>query len=1019
MKNIFRQAARVSKNQQSHYLYNVNKAAYNSKLDNSLDTFPRRHNSQPDLDLVGQKQSIQDMLNSLGMKSLEELISKTVPQNIFNANGLKDLDSHFTHKQQAGAVDGERAVLQELHEHYAKKNKVYKSFIGMGYYNNITPPVILRNVLESPAWYTPYTPYQAEISQGRLESLLNYQTMVTDLTGMDISNASLLDEGTAAAEAVNMCYNVFLSNHKSIAKEGKKVAFVVSASVHPQTIAVVQTRAEPFGIHIEVAEDLSKVDFSRQENPICGVLLQYPATDGKVENYADVVNKIHANKGLAVFATDLLALTVLKAPSEYGADIAIGTNQRFGIPLGFGGPHAGFLACRDAYKRSMPGRIIGVSIDAQGKQAFRMSLQTREQHIRRDKATSNICTAQALLANISAFYAIYHGPKGLRQIADQVHEKAVLLANGLRQLGYKVFNNDKSTLFFDTVRVDLESADKASALIKRAQEYSVNLRPLNATAVTISLDETTTMNDLNLLFRVFNTTNAKFDARSVDSSNLISSSSFTRTTPYLTHPIFNSYHTEHELLRYIYRLQSRDLSLVHSMIPLGSCTMKLNATSEMIPVTWPEFGGLHPFAPPEQTQGYQQMFNDLEKWLSIITGFDAVSLQPNSGAQGEYAGLMVIRAYLKSKGQGHRNVCLIPTSAHGTNPASAAMAAMKVVPVKCDKNGNIDVQDLKEKAEQYKDNLAALMITYPSTHGVFEASVKEICEIIHQNGGQVYMDGANMNAQVGLTSPGLIGADVCHLNLHKTFCIPHGGGGPGMGPIGVRKHLAPFLPTHPVIPTNGKEAIGPVSAAPYGSSSILPISWMYIRMMGGEGLRRATQVAILNANYMAKRLEPHYKIIYRGSSGLVAHEFIIDINPFKATADIGAEDVAKRLMDFGFHAPTMSFPIPGTLMIEPTESESKEELDRFCDAMITIREEIRAIEQGKADKENNVLKNAPHTAEVVMSDKWDRPYSRQQAAYPAPWLRQFKFWPKVSRINNSYGDQHLICSCPPMESYTQ
>lgn len=882
----------------------------------------------------------------------------------------------------------------------ASMNKVFKSFIGMGYYDTFVPGVILRNLLENPGWYTQYTPYQAEIAQGRLESLLNFQTMITDLTALPMSNASLLDEGTAAAEAMNMCNMI----HK-----GKKKTFLVASNCHPQTIDICKTRAGGFDLTVKVA-DLKDFDYSGKD--VCGVLVQYPGTEGEVLDYGAFVKNAHANDVKVVMATDLLALTVLKPPGELGVDIVVGSAQRFGVPMGYGGPHAAFLATSQEYKRMMPGRIIGVSMDSQGKPALRMAMQTREQHIRRSKATSNICTAQALLANMAAMFAVYHGPEGLKAIAERVHGLAGVFAHGLKKLGTVTV---QELPFFDTVKVNCADAQ---AIAEAAYKHEMNLRVVDANTITVAFDETTTMEDVDTLFKVFaGNKPVNFTAESLAPEvQPAIPGGLVRQSSYLTHPIFNSYHTEHELLRYLHKLQTKELSLCHSMIPLGSCTMKLNATVEMMPITWPEFANIHPFAPTEQAQGYQEMFKDLGDLLSTITGFDSVSLQPNAGAAGEYSGLMVIRAYHMARGEGHRNVCIIPVSAHGTNPASAAMCGMNIVPVGTDAVGNIDIAELKRAAEANKDNLSALMVTYPSTHGVYEEGIDEICKIIHDNGGQVYMDGANMNAQVGLTTPGYIGADVCHLNLHKTFCIPHGGGGPGMGPIGVKKHLAPFLPSHPVIPTGGlpppekAEPLGTISAAPWGSALILPISYTYIAMMGSKGLTDASKIAILNANYMAKRLENHYPILFRGVNGTVAHEFIIDLRNFKNTAGVEAEDVAKRLIDYGFHAPTMSWPVSGTLMIEPTESESKAEIDRYCDALIAIREEIAEIEKGKADINNNVLKGAPHPLSMLMSDKWTKPYSREYAAYPTPWLRASKFWPATGRVDNVYGDRNLVCT---------
>lgn len=942
------------------------------------------------------------MAEFCGFSSLDALIDATVPTTIRRKDGMP-----LGEKYHEGMTESEfLAQFKEM----ASKNKVLKSYIGMGYHGTFTPPVIVRNLLENPGWYTQYTPYQAEIAQGRLESLLNFQTMICDLTGMEMANASLLDEATAAAEAMTMC---------SAIARGKKPVFLVSDKCHPQTIAVCKTRADGLGLTVKVADE-SSFDLSGKD--VCGVLLQYPATDGSVHDYSSIAQRAKDGKIKVVVATDVLALTKLTPPGEWGADIVIGSAQRLGVPMGYGGPHAAFLACHEEYKRLLPGRIIGVSRDAQGRPALRMAMQTREQHIRRDKATSNICTAQALLANIAAMYGVYHGPKGLTAIADRIHGLASILAKGASKLGH----TPPSAPFFDTVTLEVGDATRVAA---DAVKAGVNLRVLNPTSVSVSLDETTTLEDVDQLFHILaGGRDPGFTAESLApelSGDMLGS--FTRTSSFMEHPVFNSYHTEHELLRYLKRLENKDLSLVHSMIPLGSCTMKLNATSEMMPITWNELANVHPFVPLDQAAGYQEMFNDLASQLATITGFDAVSLQPNSGASGEYAGLMAIREYHRSRGDAHRNVCIIPVSAHGTNPASAVMAGMTIVPVGVDAKGNVNIAELKEKAEANKDKLAALMITYPSTHGVYEEGVDEICRIIHDNGGQVYMDGANMNAQVGLTAPGLIGADVCHLNLHKTFCIPHGGGGPGMGPIGVKAHLAPFLPTHPVIPTgaypgfsmeNGgdKESFGCMAAAPYGSSLILPISYAYISMMGSKGLENASKLAILNANYMSKRLEKHYPVLFRGEAGTCAHEFILDIRPLTEATGIEPEDISKRLIDYGFHAPTMSWPVAGTLMIEPTESESKAELDRFCDAMISIREEIRAIENGTADRLNNPLKHAPHAPAVVMASEWDRPYEREVGAYPAPWVKASKFWPTTSRVDNVYGDRNLILRLPKVDA---
>lgn len=948
------------------------------------DTFARRH-------LGPQGEKVTRMLEVLEVTSLDELIDQTVPADI-RLNRPLCLPDPLSELEA-------RTDWRNL----AAKNKVYRSFIGMGYYSCLTPPVIQRNILENPGWYTQYTPYQAEIAQGRLEALLNFQTMVCDLTGMEIANASLLDEATAAAEAMTLCRRA--QDRKSTAN-----VFFVSERCHPQTIEVVQTRAEPLGFKVIVG-DHEQYDFAE---PTFGVLVQYPATDGAVLDYSSFCQKAHAAGALVVVDSDLLALTLLRPPGEFGADVVIGNSQRFGVPMGYGGPHAAFMGTRDAYKRHMPGRLAGVSKDATGQPAYRLTLQTREQHIRREHATSNICTAQVLLAVMASMYAVYHGPAGLTRIAQRVRLLTETLAAGLRQLGYTVADG----LVFDTLKIS-GGPHTPKQLIHEALARQVNLRLYDDEATGISLDEFTLAHDLELLFEIYGAKPGQLDLAELAAKvDLAYPDPHQRQSAFLTHAVFNSYHSETEMLRYIHRLQARDLSLTHSMIPLGSCTMKLNATAEMLPITWPQFAHLHPFAPLDQAEGYQIMFERLEGWLAEITGFAATSLQPNAGSQGEYTGLLTIRAYHHDRGQDQRNICLIPSSAHGTNPASAAMAGMQVVVVACDHNGNIDLADLRRKAEEHRDHLAALMVTYPSTHGVFEAEIKEICQIIHEYGGQVYMDGANMNAQVGLCRPGDIGADVCHLNLHKTFCIPHGGGGPGVGPICVAAHLAPFLPHHVVVHgVGGKKGVGAVSAAPWGSASILPISYTYIAMMGAAGLTEATKIAILNANYVAARLDPHYPVLYKGTNGRVAHECIIDLRPLKEASGVEAEDVAKRLMDYGFHAPTMSFPVPGTLMIEPTESESLEELDRFCEALISIREEIRAIEEGRIDPENNPLKHAPHTAAVVTSDRWDRPYSREQAAFPAPWVKASKFWPSVSRIDNVYGDRNLFCICLPVEAY--
>ncbi|MBO1057373.1 MAG: aminomethyl-transferring glycine dehydrogenase [Dolichospermum sp. JUN01] len=942
----------------------------------TLSNFTQRHiGPNPD--------DVKQMLDILGLSNLDDLIDKTVPQAI-----------RFHQTLNLPAAQSEYAALAKLKQ-IADKNQVYRSFIGMGYYDCITPTVIQRNILENPGWYTAYTPYQPEIAQGRLEALLNFQTMIIDLTGLEIANASLLDEGTAAAEAMSMSYGVC---------KNKSHNYFVSSECHPQTIDVLQTRAKPLGINIIIG-DHQTFDFSET---IFGAILQYPATDGTIYDYCDFITKSHAQGALVTVAADPLSLLLLTPPGELGADIAVGSTQRFGIPLGFGGPHAAYFATKEEYKRLVPGRIVGVSKDVNGKPALRLALQTREQHIRRDKATSNICTAQVLLAVMASMYAVYHGPDGLRAIAQNIHELTATLAAGLKKLDYKISSEN----FFDTLRVELGNT-KLEAILDAANERNINLRIFDNSTVGISLDETTTEADLIDLWQIF----ALKDQLPFTVEELpISHSQLSRTSKYLTHPVFNRYHSETELLRYLHQLESKDLSLTTSMIPLGSCTMKLNATSEMIPVTWSEFGKIHPFAPISQTRGYQILFQQLEAWLGEITGFAGISLQPNAGSQGEYAGLLVIHEYHQSRGEGHRNICLIPQSAHGTNPASAVMCGMKVVGVACDDHGNIDVEDLKAKAEKHSQELSALMVTYPSTHGVFEEAIQEICAVIHSHGGQVYMDGANMNAQVGICRPGDIGADVCHLNLHKTFCIPHGGGGPGMGPIGVASHLVPFLPGHSVVRMGGD--LGAVSAAPWGSASILVISWMYIIMMGADGLTEATKIAILNANYMAKKLESYYPVLYQGKNGLVAHECILDLRSLKKSAQIEIDDVAKRLMDYGFHAPTVSWPVAGTIMVEPTESESKQELDRFCDALIAIREEVAAIESGKMDIHDNLLKNAPHTAESLIIGEWNHPYSREQAAYPALWNKEYKFWPSVGRIDAAFGDRNFVCSCLPMEAYS-
>lgn len=930
------------------------------------------------------------MLQSLGYESLDALTDVAVPKSIHLGRPLA-LDDALT----------EQEALQKLRL-LARRNKIYRSYIGLGYANCHVPPVIQRNILENPGWYTQYTPYQAEIAQGRLEALLNFQTLVTDLTGLPVANASLLDEGTAAAEAMALA---FASRSRT-----SSPVFFIAQDCHPQTIAVVQTRAEPLGIDVVVGDPTALPT----ENAPFGLLLQYPNTYGDIQDLTALIAHARAAGTLVTVATDLLALTLLKSPGELGADIAVGSAQRFGVPLGFGGPHAAFFATRDEHKRKLPGRIIGVSKDVTGQTALRMALQTREQHIRREKATSNICTSQVLLAIMSSMYAVYHGPEGLTHIALKTHGLTSGLALGLKRLGYTVQNQ----AYFDTLAVTVEEG-AASAILRAAEDRGMNLRTMGPGLLGVSLDETTSPEDIAELLQVFGqgrplgTSVETLLAEATEAIPL----SLRRTSPFLQHPVFTNHHSETKMLRYIRHLESRDLSLTRSMIPLGSCTMKLNATAELMPVTWPEFGHIHPFAPVSQAEGYLEMFKILESYLAECTGFHGVSLQPNSGAQGELAGLLVIRKYHQSRGHSHRNVCLIPKSAHGTNPASAAMAGMRIVAIECDSAGNIDVSDLQAKAAAHSADLSALMITYPSTHGVFEATIREICEVIHSHGGQVYMDGANMNAQVGLCRPGDFGPDVCHLNLHKTFCIPHGGGGPGVGPIAVQKHLTPFLPSHPINKTGGNQGTGPISAAGWGSASLLPISLMYIWMMGARGLVQATQIAILNANYMAQRLDPYFPVLYKGNAGLVAHECIIDLRPLKAKAGIEVEDVAKRLMDYGFHAPTVSWPVAGTLMIEPTESEAKEELDRFCDAMIAIRQEIQAIEDGHADRDNNLLKHAPHTAATLLKAAWDRPYTREQAAYPAPWLKGSKFWPSVSRVDSAYGDRNLVCTCGPVEDY--
>ncbi|WP_343532664.1 aminomethyl-transferring glycine dehydrogenase [Pedobacter sp.] len=929
------------------------------------------------------------MLETVGVNSIDELIEQTVPATIRLKQGLNLPEAK-------SEVDYLSSLKQT-----ASLNKVFKSFIGQGYYDNITPGVILRNVFENPGWYTQYTPYQAEIAQGRLQALLNFQTMVIDLTGMEIANASLLDEGTAAAEAMFMQY--------SLRKKEQGNKYFVSEAIFAQTIDILKTRANPFGIELVIGNH----ETFEPTAEFFGAIVQYPASNGEVYDYSNFATVLHEQSVKLTVIADLLSLTLLTPPGEWGADVVVGTTQRFGIPMGFGGPHAAFFATKDEYKRSIPGRIIGVTIDSNDNYALRMALQTREQHIRRDKATSNICTAQALLAIMAGFYAAYHGPKGLKLIAERTHGLTISLAESLKAIGYKVNNQ----AYFDTIEVEL--GDLKGAIHKDCLDNNINLN-YKGDKTTISLDETTNFEDVSLLVRIF----SKVKAIATDSVVVVDNVSTTipaalqRTSEYLTHPVFNSHHSEHEMLRYIKSLETKDLSLCHSMIALGSCTMKLNATTEMIPVTWPEFSKIHPFAPSDQVLGYYTVFDELDKWLSEITGFASMSFQPNAGAQGEYAGLMVIRAYHQDRGDHHRNIALIPASAHGTNPASAAMAGMKIVVVKSTEKGEIDVEDLKAKAKEHAENLSCLMVTYPSTHGVFEESIIEICKVIHENGGQVYMDGANMNAQVGLTSPANIGADVCHLNLHKTFCIPHGGGGPGMGPIGVAEHLVKYLPGHAVVDIQKEKSIHAVSSAPWGSASILLISHAYIAMMGADGLTNATKYAILNANYMKARLEQHYPVLYAGANGRCAHEMILDCRGFK-NFGIEVVDIAKRLMDYGFHAPTVSFPVAGTLMVEPTESEPKHELDRFCDALIAIRSEISQVENGGLDKVDNPLKNAPHTAAVVTGNEWNHDYSRQTAAFPLPYVAAYKFWPSVGRVNDSHGDRSLICACPPLESYME
>uniref|UniRef100_A0A8C5LPM4 Glycine cleavage system P protein n=1 Tax=Leptobrachium leishanense TaxID=445787 RepID=A0A8C5LPM4_9ANUR len=945
------------------------------------DDFSERHIGPGD-------QEKGEMLQTIGEESIEALIEKTVPASIRLSRPLK-MDDQVC----------ENEILQTLHN-IASKNKIWRSYIGMGYYNCSVPQAILRNLLENAGWVTQYTPYQPEVSQGRLESLLNYQTMVCDLTGMDVANASLLDEGTAAAEAMQLCN-----------RHNKRRKFYVDSRCHPQTIAVVQTRANYIGVTTELLLP-DEMDFSGKD--ISGVLFQYPDTNGKVEDFAQLVDRAHQNGTLACCATDLLALCILRPPGEFGVDISLGSSQRLGVSLCYGGPHAAFFAVKERLVRMMPGRMVGVTRDAAGKEVYRLALQTREQHIRRDKATSNICTAQALLANMAAMFCVYHGPNGLKHIARRVHNATLILAEGLKRAGHQLHHD----LFFDTMKIQCGCPVKE--VLDRAAQRQINFRTYSDGSLGVSLDETVTDTYLYIFSQCMCTCELVAESMDEDTKGILGTA-FKRTTKFLTNQVFNSYHSETNIVRYMKRLENKDISLVHSMIPLGSCTMKLNSSSELTPVTWSEFANIHPFVPLDQSLGYQQLFKELEKDLCEITGYDKISFQPNSGAQGEYAGLAAIKAYLNGKGEHHRTVCLIPKSAHGTNPASAQMAGMKIQPVEVDKNGSIDVGHLRAMVDKHKENLAAIMITYPSTNGVFEEDIGDVCELIHKNGGQVYLDGANMNAQVGLCRPGDYGSDVSHLNLHKTFCIPHGGGGPGMGPIGVKKHLSPYLPSHPVIALPQEfdsRSLGTISAAPWGSSAILPISWAYIKMMGAKGLKHATEIAILNANYMAKRLEKHYKILFRGSKGYVAHEFIVDTRPFKKSANIEAVDVAKRLQDYGFHAPTMSWPVAGTLMIEPTESEDKAELDRFCDAMINIRQEIAEIEGGRMDSRINPLKMSPHTLSCIASSTWDRPYSRELAAFPLPFVKpENKFWPTIARIDDIYGDQNLVCTCPPMEVY--
>jgi glycine dehydrogenase len=958
-------------------MINLQRKVVVNMLKSSQRDFIRRH--------IGPSEEDQSkMLNELGFKNLDDLISKTVPENIL----LKE-------ELDIGEPNSEYEALRKL-KAISKKNKIYSNFIGMGYYGTFTPYVILRNILENPGWYTSYTPYQPEVAQGRLEMLLNFQQMICDFTGMDISNASLLDEGTAAAEAVGLSYRLCKNDSNTV---------FVSKDCHPQTIDVIKTRAEPLGLTVVIGDENSEI----KEDIVCGIL-QYPGTLGDIKDPSEAISKIHKNNGKAVLVCDLLALAKLKTPAELGADIAVGSSQRFGIPMGYGGPHAGFFATKDEFKRSMPGRIIGVSVDRHGNKAYRLSLQTREQHIRRDKATSNICTAQALLAIVSAAYAVYHGPEGIKKIAENTSQLAKNFADKIKQSGYEIYSDH----FFDTITI--KTLDKTESIYQNALSQNVNIRKVNSEMLSVAFDERKNVYRANQLLKIFNCSETIKDKMNENLSNL--PKNLLRTSSYLTHPVFNSYHSETEMLRYLKKLEDADIALNRSMIALGSCTMKLNAVAEMIPVTWREFSEPHPFAPVEQMEGYRTLFTDLKNWLRSVTGFSGVSLQPNAGAQGEFAGLMVIKKYHEQNGETNRNVCLIPSSAHGTNPASAQMVGMKVVVIKCDEHGNVDINDLKEKAETHKDNLAALMVTYPSTHGVFEEKITEICELIHNNGGQVYMDGANLNALVGVAKPGKFGPDVCHINLHKTFCIPHGGGGPGMGPIACKKHLEKYLPNHSVIKDCGPATgMGAVSAAPWGSSSILSISWMYIKMMGSEGLKKASQVAILNANYVAHKLKDAFPILYKGKNGNVAHECIIDIRKIKSETGITEEDIAKRLIDFGFHAPTMSWPVAGTMMIEPTESEGLDEINRFCNTLIKIKQEIDKIQSGHFDKVDNPLKNAPHTHVEVAANKWDHKYEREEAAYPSEILKTTKYWPPVARVDNVYGDKNLFCTCPSIDEY--